>query len=327
MAYCQFCGTKLEEGQVCTCEMAQAAAKQPPFQQSPAQQPPVQTAPAAKNQVTTTLDGLKTFLTTYISAPARAVRSEAESASISLAVTLTVIRLLAMGLSIYGLLNRLCSTALSYITTSLLSYGSPSDILTADMSVSFPKCLIFGALIAAAGMLLFVVMVFALASIQGVKVSFSYVFKASAANGILSTALLLLSFLFSFVSAGLCVLFIALAMLSWMICGVLTTQVVCPDAHTGTFWLMYFIGVVLVIVAGYFIVPWLFMRAVGGIDVSYMGRNVNLQSIFDTASSGLNSFFKELEEEGVTSLGTFFGKLTEVLSNSLVSELWYSIFQ
>ncbi len=324
MPYCQFCGTKLEEGQACTCEMSQAAT-QHGVQQSAAEQAAQQPAPqqsAAKSQASSFLKDLKTYLTSYVIDPEKAVRSVVDANDLSLPVALTVIRLLAMGLAIYGLLRKICDSAFSYITNTLMRYESASDVMTADLSVSLPKCLLYGALIALAGMALFILMAFILVKLRHGSATFAGVFKASAANGILTTALLLLSFLFSFFSVKFCFVFMALAVLSWFICGALTLRVVSPNNGAGMLWLLYFVGVALVIVAGYYVLPKLFLQAVGGISASYMGKTLSMQNLFDLASRNISNSLAELDVDGIEE---YIALSFKDLFNGLISEVWNGI--
>lgn len=325
MPYCQYCGTKLEDGQFCTCEMSKAAANQPPQpQQPPVQQSAAQhAAPPAESQVSVIYKKFKQYLSAYISNPEQAIRSVmAAEHEMTVPVVLTVIRLLAMGLAIYGLLSKICNVVFTFMTTSILRYSSTADILTASLTVSLPKCLFFGALIAAIGMLLFIVMLYALVKIQHGGAAFSDIFKASAANGVFTSALLLLSFLFSFISPMPSLLFIALAMLSWIISGVRTAQIVSPNSSTGTFCLLYFIGVVLIVVIGYYVIPPLSSQAIGGITASYMGESIALQDVFDTMSKSLKN---EFAEEGIRSWNEFFSMAMRQFFEEFSSELWYSI--
>lgn len=328
MPYCQFCGTKLEDGQVCSCELAQqAAANSSPVQQTPEEQQPIPSAaPAAtaiRNHATPIIRDLKAYMSAYIVNPAQAVRSVMEAKTFVLPVVLFISRMLLMGLTIYGILRKVCSEALSFITSTVLRYNNTSDILTAKLTASFLQCLIFGALIAAACALLFVIVVFLLAKLQHRTLSFADIFKASAANGLPVSALLLLSFLFSFVSITPCLIFVVLAMLVWMISGVLTVRLVCPDGNSSIFWLLYLVGVILIVVVGYYAIPPLLLRAVGGINASYMGKTVALQSVFDTASSSIKD---TLAEEGASSLGEFYRREIKEALNDMVYELWHSIY-
>lgn len=324
MPYCQHCGAKLEDGQTCTCEMAQAAANQQPPQPEQPQQTAPQATPPAESPVSIVFKKFKRYIASYISNPEQAVRSVmAEEYDFTLPIVLTVIRLLAMGLAIYGFLSKICKIVFTFMTTSILRYSSSADILTASLTASLPKCLFFGALIAAIGMFLFIIMLYALVKIQNdYKMSFSDLFRASAANGVPISALLLLSFLVSFISPAPALILIGLAMLCWIISGVRTARIVSPNNSTGTFALLYFIGVALVILVGYFVIPFLFRQAVGGITASYMGESIALQDVFDTMAKNLKD---EFAEDGVRNWNQFFSMALRQFFEEFSSELWYSI--
>ena len=285
MTYCQYCGTKLEDGQTCTCETTQAAENQQTTQN---EHPTVQSAPAAPNRVTVLLKDMKAYLSAYISNPAQAVRSEVDTNSYTLSVALAVIRLLAMGLAVYGLLSTLCSDLLSGITslTALLQSGG-INIQSIAISVSLKDCFVYGTIMAASGMALFLALALILARIHHGNMPLGKIFKASATNGVLTTVLLLLSFVSTFFSLKLCVIFMALAMLSWMISGVLTASVVNQNSNSGVFWLVYFVGIVLVIVGGGYVMSSLFARAVGEITVSYAGQTIALRTVLNALETGL----------------------------------------
>ena len=321
MPYCQHCGTKLEDGQTCTCEMAQAAIGQQP--QSQPQQTTAPAAPSVESPMSIVFKKFKQYIASYISNPEQAVRSVmAEEYDFTLPIVLTTIRLLAMGLAIYSLLSKTCKVVFAFITTSILRYSSSAEILTANLTASLSKCLFFGALIAAMGMFLFIVMLYALVRIQHGEAAFSDIFKVSAANGVPTSALLLLSFLLSFISPIPGMVFIALAMLSWIISGLRTAQIVSPNSSTGAFCLLYFVGVVLIIFIGYYVIPPLNSQAVGGITASYMGESIALQDVFDTISKNFKS---EFAEEGIRSWNDFFSMAMRQFFEEFSSELWYSI--
>ena len=348
MHYCQFCGTKLEDGQSCTCEMSKAAGQPPqpgPFQpQQPTaptappiagqppqpgsfqpgpfqpQQPAAPAAPPAESQASILLKKFKGHLSAYFSNPAQATLAVMGAEyEIALPIILTVIRLLAMGLALYGLLRKLCEDALTLITTELFRYTNMADVLTAKLSVSLPGSLFFGALIALIGMFLFIFMLFLLVRIRHGNASFSDIFKASAANGIPTTALLLLAFLISFVSSAACVACFALAMLSWIISGILTAQIVCPNSSSGTFGLMYFVGVALVILVGCWIIPTVFSWSLGGITASYMGETATLGSAFTEVR-------KSLAEENISGFKEFYGDALKRLYEESISGFWDTMF-
>ena len=291
MAFCKYCGASIPDGQTCTCAQAQAAAQQAAAQQSAAQQPAAQAAAAAQSTVVEAAKSVKPYLTEYFVNPANAVRRVVEQDNMTMAIALTVIRFLALGLAVFGLLRNICSTATSAAATAMGAMGAITD--AAGMSVAttikapFLGSILWGGIIALIGMALFAVMVFALVRIQKGTTSFKAIFEASSANGILTSALLLVAFVLSFLSLSLCLAFIGLSLFSWMICGVLTAQLLCPDNASGKFWLLYFVGVVLVVIIGYYVIPGLFLKAVGGISVTAMGVTTTLQSAIDGLKSQL----------------------------------------
>ena len=112
MAFCKYCGNSVEDGQVCTCAQAQAAAQAAPAAQASAQTAVVD---AAKS--------VKPYLTDYFVNPAKAIRNIVESDNNSMAIVLTVIRALALGLAVFGLLRKLCATIMGGITAATGAIG------------------------------------------------------------------------------------------------------------------------------------------------------------------------------------------------------------
>lgn len=319
MPYCQHCGTKLEDGQICTCEMAQAAAKQPFQSEQPQpQQTATPTSPSAENPVSLVFKKLNLYIASYISNPEQAVRTVMTD-DFTLPIVLTVIRLLAMGFVIYGLLNKACQDALALITTTILHYDNSAAILTAKLTAPLPMSLFSGALIALIGMFLFVLMVFALVRIQDGLADFSDTFKASAANGVPTSVLLLFAFLGSFFSVAACVVFIAMAMLSWIISGVRTVQFLSLNSSSGTFGMMYFVGVVLIIIVGYWVIPPVFGWAVGEITASYQGETATLQRAF-------HEIEKLMAQENISGFKEFYGRTLKELYESSITEFWRTLY-
>lgn len=283
MAFCRYCGASLAEGQTCTCPQSQAGQQSTPVQQ-PVYQQPVYQQPAqpqqpsaAQQQAAATAQAAQeaaknigSYLKDYFTNADQAVRTVVEQDNLTFAIILTVIRALAMGLAVYGLLRKACAIALQ--TAMMAAGGFGMEMISTRIEAPLVGSLLYGALIGLAGMALYILMVFVLMKLQKGGASLRAVYEASAANGILPTALLLLVFLASFVSMPFAVLCLVLAGLSWVVCGVLTAQLLCADNVSGKFWVLYFVGVVLVFWASGLILPNLFLGAVGGIKVSAMGE-------------------------------------------------------
>ena len=307
MAFCKYCGATLEEGQTCTCEKAQAAAQQatqaepvaaaqqPQAEQAATSQTAQQAQQAASAAAGTAVAAAKSIIPyakEYFVNPGKAVRQVVEQDNMTLAIVLTVVRVLAMGLAVYGLLRKICSAVMDTMLSAMglagaLTGSGLSGAAGTSISASFLGSLLWGIIMALIGMALFILMIFALVKIQKGSVSIKAIYEASAANGILTSALLLVAFILSFLSINLCIAFLALAGISWMIMGVLTAQLLCQDNVSGKFWLLYFVGVVLVVVIGYYVMPGLFLNAVGSITVTVMGVSQTLQSAIDQAQAAL----------------------------------------
>lgn len=325
MPYCPHCGTKLEDGQTCTCEMAQAAANQPPKpDQPPIQQTSTQAVPRAESLMSVIFKRFKLYLSSYISNPVQAVRTAMEDEyDFTLPIVMTVIRLLAMGLALYGFLHKICDSAFTAITTAAVRYGNASNLLSANLTAPILHSIFFGALIAAIMMFLFIVAIFIIVKIRHGDATFLDVFKASAINGVLPSALLLVAFLCSFASVMACLIFIALSALAGIICGVLTVYVVCPDSGSGMIWLMYFAGVALVILAGRYIMPALLLEAMGGITASYLGDTATLADFFDEAAKNINSMLKQ---EDVSDIWELYSKQMKEIFEEIAYEFWHSLY-
>lgn len=315
MAFCRYCGASLAEGQTCTCPQSQAGQQSTPVQQ-PVYQQPVYQQPAqpqqpsaAQQQAAATAQAAQeaaknigSYLKDYFTDADQAVRTVVEQDNLTFAIILTVIRALAMGLAVYGLLRKACAIALQ--TAMMTTGGYGMEMMSTRIEAPLVGSLLYGALIGLAGMALYILMVFVLMKLQKGGASLRAVYEASAANGILPTALLLLVFLASFISMPFAILCLVLAGLSWVVCGVLTVQLLCADNVSGKFWVLYFVGVVLVFWASGLILPNLFLNAAGGIKVSVMGEvPFTLKQGIDTAKmqiaqmGGWSGVFRELWSE------------------------------
>jgi len=303
MAFCKYCGSNVPDGQVCTCPQAQAAA------QAAAQ--PVQAAPQAAPQaaaaqavVTDAAKSIKPYLTEFFTNPAMAIRRVVEQDNMTMAIVLTVIRALAAGLAVYGLLRKVCAMAMSAATAAMGAFGGGmAGMMGTSIKAPLVGGILWGAVIGVLGLVLFTVMVFVLTKITKTEISIKACFEASAANSVLTSALLLLSFICSFLHLGLCIGLLALSCLAWMITGVLTAQMLNQDNVSGKFWLSYVIGAVLVIVVGYYVMPGLFLKAAGGIAVTAAGVTTTMQTAIDAAKAG------------IAAMGGVSGLLTEMLGD------------
>ena len=289
MRYCQFCGTKLEDGQQCTCQEAQEAAKQEAAAQEAAgqksqnQKDEVQQKMAdAQRKAKDAAVGLWSYLKAYFASPAQAVQENAAQKGITVSLLLTVIRVLSMGLAVFGVLNNLCNSFSGSISSAFNTYEI-------KVSAPFLGSLLYGGLIAAVGMALFILGIFAVVKQQGGSLSLRGAWQASAGNGVLPTALLLVSFLLSFMSVPLALAFVALSVMASLTFGALTIQFVHTKNSSGLFWLIYFVAVVVIVGVCRYAVPELLLKAVGGITVSYRDESSTIGPVIDKMKDSFNS--------------------------------------
>ncbi|MBD5118168.1 MAG: hypothetical protein HDT37_03520 [Clostridiales bacterium] len=309
MKYCQFCGKQLEDGAQCTCEEAQAAARAagqipqpvpPQPQQVPPQQPPQysqqvppqQVPPQAPRQPSemqqkakAAASGLWSYLKSYFASPAKAVQDSLARQDMMVSTLLTVIRVLALGLAIFGVLHKICSTVVSAIN----EYSYSRDAV--KVSAPLFESLLYGGLIAIIGMALFILVVFVAAKAQKSTLSLGGAWQASANNGVLTTVLLLLAFLLSFVSISMALTFILLAVLSSIIFGALSVQYTCPGSDSGLSWLVYFLGAAVVIFISYKFFPTLLFKAAGGIKMTVGKESMTLGTAMDEAAKSFQNAF------------------------------------
>lgn len=233
MAFCKFCGAQLEEGQVCTCPQAQAAAAQSaapaaaPAAQSavndqPAVAPIAPAAPAQPSQFGLMMKRFGALLLQFFKNPGQAIRAAVAEDQVIPAAILTAVRALFLGLLFLGLNVKL--------------FGSIRGFLDVPGAGIF---FLYGLLMAVLTTGLFLVAVFVLSRITKSTVSFKSAFVANAFGGIWVTCILVVATLFSFISVNFCVLLVLGAALTAAASGVLTAQLLCPDNQSGKFWGAY----------------------------------------------------------------------------------------
>lgn len=244
MAFCKFCGAKLEEGQTCTCPQAQAAAQpeapvqpaEPMQPEAPAVETPVQNAvneqsavtpiapaaPAQPSQLGLMMKRFMELLGQFFKNPAQAIRAAVAEDQVIPAAILTAVRAVVMGLLLLGVNVKLFGDIRRYL-----------DVPGAGIFF------LYGILMAVLTTGLFLVAVFVLSRITKSTVSFKAVFVANAFNSIWVTGLLLVATFFSFLSLNFCVLLVLAAAVVAVASGVLTAQLLCQDNQSGMFWGVY----------------------------------------------------------------------------------------
>lgn len=246
--------------------------------------------------------GLWSYLKSYFASPSKAVQDSMARQDTMVSILLTVIRVLALGLAIFGVLAKVCSTAASAFNS--YSYSDPVKI-----SAPLFESLLYGGLIAAIGMSLYILVVFVAAKAQKSTLTLGGAWQASANNGVLTTALLLLAFLLSFVSIPMALTFILLSVLSSVIFGALSVQYTCPGSDSGLSWLVYFIGAAVVLFIGYKFFPTLLLKAAGAIKLTAGKESMTLGTMLDEAAKQFKEAFN----------GSSFNEIIE----SIFDRAWY----
>lgn len=277
MSFCEYCGTPLEFGESCTCPEAReaerlaldAAAQRPILtqqQKEEVQQKMVDAQRKAKDAAM----GLWGYLKSYFAAPAQAVRRNARE-GLMISILLTVIRVLAAGLVVFGVLRNVCTAVTDSLSFSI------------EMSIDAPLIgsLLYGGLTAVLGMALFIAALFVVVKSQGGQISLPGAWQASAGNGVLPTLMLLLAFLLTFVSLPLALACAMLSIVASLICGVLTVQFIHSKTSSGMLWLVFFVAVVVIILICRCTAPTLVFNAVRGITISHGDESVAIGEAID----------------------------------------------
>jgi hypothetical protein len=278
--FCPFCGTQLEDDQVCSCPQSQANAAQP--QGAPPAGPgPAPQAPAAPSPVAAAFRNLVPFCRSYLRSPTAAVRAALDQKDLLLPIFLLAFQAIATGLVIYALLTKVCLTLkallLQLMGLSSLYWGGSSSLFSGiagpSISASFPLCLLFGILAAAIAIVVFVALIFAAAKLQKSTCTFQDAVIACGAHSPFVTTLLLLSFLLFFASIWVGLVLFVLAMLTWVILGVPTAQALTPDGEHGKFWMLYIAVVLVAVLIGGLSGVRFFGLSAGATKVSYAGQS------------------------------------------------------
>lgn len=289
--FCKYCGTQLEEDQVCSCPQAQFEAAQTQQQDSSVQQaaapqpqaaPQQQAAPAAPSPIGIAFKNLIPFCKAYLRSPVEATRAAISQKDVILPIILLLIQAIAAGLVIFSLLNKVCRSIQSLIFAAMglssfssLFGGGPT------ISASFIMCLIYGILASVIAAAIFVVVIFAAAKLMKSTCTIQDVLIACGANSLFVTVLLLLSFILFFLSIKIGIVLFVLAMLTWVIMGVLTTQAVAPGAEQGKFWILYIVAVLVALLVGGWISSKFFGLSINATKISYGGESITIGKALD----------------------------------------------
>lgn len=196
---------------------------------------------------------------------------------------LTVLRFLAAGLALFGILHKVCGSFVDLADTEKLKISTP-----------FFGSLLNGGLIALMGMGLFILGCFLIAKLRQSSLSLAGAWQYSALNSVMSTLLLLVSFL----SIPAALVFIVLSVLASLVCGVLTAQLTCEKTNSGLYWVLFLAVIAVIAVVMWMFAPKLIGSAIGGIEVTFNKVTMTITDILEEANQSFDwdSFWEEFTE-------------------------------
>lgn len=238
---------------------------------------------------------LKPFVSQYWASPVQAVRTAVAEKNLTLAVTLTVIRVvvvIALLWSVVGKVAGILRGSLGALNALSGMFGSSTALTVSGNPLG---SIVFGLLLAVLGMALFTLALFALTCIFKSGGSILDAYIANSANGGVTTVVLLLAFVGSIFSLNLALGLVALACFTAVLFGGLSAQALCQDQSNGGFWMCYLVGVAVILLVSWWLVPALVYQAVGGITLSMNGESLTVREILKQfGDSGLTNILSGL---------------------------------
>lgn len=238
---------------------------------------------------------LKPFFAQYWASPVQAIRTAVAEKNLTVAVTLSVIRVVVVIALLWNVVGQVAGSIRSTIgpLSSLGNLMGSSSVMTVRGNPL--GSILFGLVIAVVGMALFTLVLFALTRIFKSGGSILDMYIANSANGGVTTVVLFLAFVCAFFSLNVAVGLVVLACFTAVVCGSLSAQAVCGDQSSGTFWLCYLGGMLVILVVSWWIVPPCVIQTVGGITLTLDGSSITIREFLERfLSNGLAGLFSQL---------------------------------
>ena len=313
--FCKYCGTQLNDDQICACPQAQAEAAaaqkayqqpqqvyQPQQPQQAYQQPQAApAAPAAPSPIATAFKNLIPFLKAYFQSPVNAARSVVAQNDFLLAIILLLIQAISVGLMIFSLMSKLCGT-LEGIVLSVMGFagmGSNSlfgGVVGPTVGASFPMCLIFGIVASVIAIAIFAVIVFAVAKIMKSTCSFKSALIACGAHSPFVTILFLLTFILFFLSIKFGLIAFLFAMLAWVVMSIPTIQAVTSGTEQGKFWISCIVAVLVAMLVGGWVSSKFLGMSAKATTISYGNESITIGKMLEEAGE-IELDFEEVMED------------------------------
>lgn len=238
---------------------------------------------------------LKPFFAQYWASPVQAIRTAVAEKNLTVAVTLSVIRVVVVIALLWNVVGQVAGSIRSTIgpLSSLGNLMGSSSVMTVRGNPL--GSILFGLIVAVVGMALFTLVLFALTRIFKSGGSILDMYIASSANGGVTTVVLFLAFVCAFFSLNVAVGLVVLACFTAVVCGSLSAQAVCGDQSSGMFWLCYLGGMLVILAVSWWIVPPCVIQTVGGITLTLDGSSITIREFLERfLSNGLAGLFSQL---------------------------------
>ena len=238
---------------------------------------------------------LKPFFAQYWASPVQAIRTAVAEKNLTVAVTLSVIRVVVVIALLWNVVGQVAGSIRSTIgpLSSLGNLMGSSSVMTVRGNPL--GSILFGLIIAVVGMALFALVLFALTRIFKSGGSILDMYIANSANGGVTTVVLFLAFVCAFFSLNVAVGLVVLACFTAVVCGSLSAQAVCGDQSSGMFWLCYLGGMLVILAVSWWIVPPCVIQTVGGITLTLDGSSITIREFLERfLSNGLAGLFSQL---------------------------------
>lgn len=209
--FCKHCGTKLEEGQVCSCPQAQAEVAAPAAAPAPEASAPVATAApaAAPSAGKELLNKVKEVFLSYLKAPKATAAKVAEDAKgLPLAGIFAGINAVAIFLYLWKMLGGIISMS-----------GDMAQGLMDDVEITYPifQMLIAGIVMAAVGILISTLVIFIMSKVGKQAVDFKKLIVIESVNTIFPSIILLAGTVLGFLGMLPQILAVAFLWVVWFL--------------------------------------------------------------------------------------------------------------
>lgn len=305
--FCQYCGKKLEDGQLCDCPESQndslneldAEDITMMNQEYPENQENSNHKSLTKSMVKTLFQEVSGYVRTYLKSPPQAIAQAVEICNIKIAVVLSILTALSTGLAIFGIFNNLRNSFIDVAKGVITRYFG--SLLNVDelITLNIFDFLWWGALIAIFYIFVYCILYYFMAKVLINDISLKGIYMGCSINTVVPAGLIFVSFLLSFVSVPLALLAMFIATMSIPVLGVIPAQYYCKNAKDGKFWLIYLLGLVIISVASYYVLPKLIWKAVGTIQLCNPTNQitVSLKTLFDAVPK--DTFLKDFSWKAV----------------------------